>query len=47
MPFGLKNTRATYQWVVKNISTQLIRHTMDIYNDMMTKNEILYDTFKY
>ncbi|CAL2237121.1 unnamed protein product [Prunus armeniaca] len=39
MPFGLKNTGATYQRLVNSIFAPLIGHTMEVYvDDMLVKS---------
>ena len=40
MPFGLKNTRATYQRLVRAMFKDLIRKSMEVYvDDMLVKSK--------
>ena len=44
MPFGLKNTRATYQRLVNMMFKDLMRKTMEVYvDDMLVKSRIVGD----
>ncbi|KAH9653209.1 hypothetical protein KPL70_027331 [Citrus sinensis] len=48
MPFGLKNTGATYQRLVNKIFKPLIGHTMEVYvDDMITKSKKPKDHVKH
>jgi hypothetical protein len=39
MLFGLKNTRAIYQWMINKVFKHQIRRNMEAYvNDMLVKN---------
>lgn len=48
MPFGLKNARATYQWLVNKIFNPLIGRTMEVYDDdMITKSKDLAENTRH
>ena len=48
MPFGLKNTSATYQRLVNKIFKLLISHTIEVYvDDMITKSKKPVDHVKH
>ena len=48
MPFGLKNTRATYQILVTKIFIPLLGNTMEAYiDDMLVKSKERFDHTKH
>ena len=40
MLFGLKNTKATFQWMINEVFKELIRITMGVYVDDMLMNSL-------